>query len=318
MGGGTGTFTILTGLKKYPVALTALVAMADDGGSTGVLRDELGVLPPGDVRQCLVALSRESKLMRELMNYRFEKGSLKGHNFGNLFLSALEKFTGSFDKAIEKASEILRTEGKVIPSTLDKVVLIAELATGRKIISESRIYEANLKKLKRIYLKPKSKANPKALRALKEADVIVMAPGHFYASIIPNLLVQGIPQSICKSRAKKIFICNLMTKYGQTDTFSVYDFVDQTKKFLGCDFDYVIYNNRQPSAWLLKRYAREKEHLVSTVLKKQKNVYKEKFIGGNLLNQKIAATKYPDLLKRNLIRHNPETTARLIMKLLKK
>ena len=177
MGGGTGTFTILTGLKKYPVALTALVAMADDGGSTGVLRDELGVLPPGDVRQCLVALSRESKLMRELMNYRFEKGSLKGHNFGNLFLSALEKFTGSFDKAIEKASEILRTEGKVIPSTLDKVVLIAELATGRKIISESRIYEANLKKLKRIYLKPKSKANPKALRALKEADVIVMAPG---------------------------------------------------------------------------------------------------------------------------------------------
>src|SRR3989344_3684289 len=302
MGGGTGTFTILTGLKKYPVALTALVAMADDGGSTGVLRDELGVLPPGDVRQCLVALSRESKLMRELMNYRFEKGSLKGHNFGNLFLSALEKFTGSFDKAIEKASEILRTEGKVIPSTLDKVVLIAELATGRKIISESRIYEAN----------------PKALRALKEADVIVMAPGHFYASIIPNLLVQGIPQSICKSRAKKIFICNLMTKYGQTDTFSVYDFVDQTKKFLGCDFDYVIYNNRQPSAWLLKRYAREKEHLVSTVLKKQKNVYKEKFIGGNLLNQKIAATKYPDLLKRNLIRHNPEATARLIMKLLKK
>ncbi len=318
MGGGTGTFTILSGLKKYPLDLTALVAMADDGGSTGVLRDELGVLPPGDVRQCLVALSRESKLLRELMNYRFPSGSFKGHSFGNLFLSSLEKITGSFDKAVEKASEILRIEGSVIPSTLEKVTLIAELATGKKIITEHLIYEANLSKLKRIYLKPQGKANPKALRAIKDADAIVVAPGHFYASIIPNLLVKGIPEAICKSRAKKIFICNLMTKHGQTDTFTVYDFVDKIKEFLGCDFDYVIFNNKRPSSWLLKRYAREKEHLVATVLKPSKKTYSEKFVGGNLLNQKIIETRYPDLLKRNLIRHNPDSAARLIVKLLRK
>lgn len=317
MGGGTGTFTILSGLKKYPLELTALVAMADDGGSTGLLRDELGVLPPGDVRQCLVALSRESKLMRELMNYRFEKGSLRGHSFGNLFLSALEKTTGSFDKAVERASEILRIEGKVVPSTLEKVILVAQLSTGRKIVTEGLIYEANLTKLKKIYLKPQGEANPKALRAIKKADVIVVAPGHFYASIIPNLLVKGIPEAICKSRAKKIFICNLMTKDGQTDTFTVYDFIDKIKEFLGCDFDYVIYNNRRPSGWLLKRYAREKEHLVPTVLKKQKHAFSEKFIGGDLLNRKITLTRYPDLLKRNLIRHNPDVAARLIVKLLK-
>lgn len=317
MGGGTGTYTILLGLKKYPLELTALVAMADDGGSTGILRDELGVLPPGDVRQCLVALSRESKLMRELMNYRFDKGAFRGHNFGNLFLSSLEKMTGSFDKAVERASEILRIEGQVVPSTLQKVTLVAQLTTGRKIVSESKIYEANLSKLKKIYLRPQGQANPKALRAIKEADAIIIAPGHFYASIIPNLLVKGIPEAICKSRAKKIFICNLMTKYGQTDTFTVYDFVDKTKEYLECDFDYVIYNNKRPSGWLLKRYAREKEHLVPTILKKPKKFYEEKFVGGNLLNQKITATKYPDLMKRNLIRHNPEVAARLIVKLLR-
>lgn len=317
MGGGTGTFTILTGLKKYPLDLTALVAMSDDGGSTGILRDELGVLPPGDVRQCLVALSRETKLMRELINYRFEKGTLRGHNFGNLLLSGLEKITGSFDKAVEKASEILRIEGHVVPATLKKVKLIAALSNGKKLTGEHNIYEANLTKLKKIYLRPHAKANPKAVRAIKEADVVVFAPGHFYSSIIPNLLVQGISQEICKSKAKKIFICNLMTKHGQTDTFTVYNFVDKIKQFLGCDFDYVIYNNKRPSGWLLKRYAREKEHMVPTVLKKQKRVYNEKFIGGNLLNQKITTPRYPDLLKRNLIRHNPEVTARLIMKILK-
>ncbi len=317
MGGGTGTFSILTGLKKYPLELTALVAMADDGGSTGILRDELGVLPPGDVRQCLVALSRESKLMRELMNYRFERGSLRGHNFGNLFLSALEKSTGSFDKAVERASEILRIDGHVVPATLQKVTLVAELTTGRKIMGQGAVYEANLTKLRRISLKPKARANPKALRAIKEADAIIFAPGHFYSSIIPNLLVKGISQAVCKSRAKKIFICNLMSKTGQTGDFTVYDFVDRIKEFLGCDFDYVIYNNRRPSGWLLKRYAREKEHLVPTVLKKQKHAFSEKFIGGNLLNKKITLTRYPDLLKRNLIRHNPEVAARLIVKLLK-
>lgn len=316
IGGGTGTFAVLSGLKKYPLDLTALVAMADDGGSTGILRDELGVLPPGDVRQAIVALSSEDKLMRELMNYRFSEGSFKGHSFGNLLLSALEKITGRFDRAVEKVSEILRIRGQVLPATLDKVRLIAELADGKKIVGEGAIFESPLAGLSQIYLEPVAKANPKAIQAIKEADVITIGPGDLYSSLVPTLLVKGIPEAIRKSKAKKIYICNLMTKEGHTNGYTVYGFLAKIKEFLGGDFDYVLYNNKRPSAWLLKRYAREKEHLVPTVLKQTKKPYKEEFVGGALLNKRIMVSKQPDLLKRNLIRHNPEVLARLIMKIL--
>src|SRR3989344_9268463 len=168
IGGGTGTFTALTGLKKYPFNLTAIVTMTDSGGSTGIWRDELGVLPPGDVARCLVALSSSDKLMRTLMDYRFDNGNLKGHRFGNLLLSALEKTTGSFDKAVEKASDILRTNGRVIPSTLDKVHLVARVGT-RIIKGEEKIQITKLNgPLKKLWVAPAGRAHPKALKAIAD------------------------------------------------------------------------------------------------------------------------------------------------------
>ena len=279
LGGGTGTYTVLSGLKKYPVSLTAIVAMSDNGGSTGSLRDELGVLPPGDVRTCLMALSTSDKLMRELMTYRFEKGTLKGHSFGNLLLSALEKTTGSFDSAVEKASDILRLRGKVIPATLNNVHLMAKVGT-RTIRGEERIQMSKLNgSLKKLWLSPLARANPKALAAIRDADAIIIGPGNLYASLAPNLLVRGIPEAIRKSKAKKIFICNLMTKKEHTHGFSVADYTKAIEKFLGGRVDIVVYNNKVPSEKLLKRYAREGDTITSWERLPGKHV----LIGANFL-----------------------------------
>lgn len=314
LGGGTGTFTVLSGLKKYPLHLSAVVSMADDGGSTGILRDELGVLPPGDVRQCLVALSSSDQLMRTLMNYRFTGGHFEGHSFGNLLLSALEKITGSFDEAVEKCSDILRIEGQVIPATLDKIKLEAVLKNNRKIIGQNKIHASNLTNLKTIRLQPKPKANPKAIEAIKKADVIVIGPGDFYSSLIPILLIPGIPEAIKKSRAKKSYVCNLMTKDGHTKGFSVHDFTEAIEQRINTSLDFVIYNNRQPPKVLIQRYARAGEYPTShklSPLKKTKTTY----IGGDLLHRKIIKTQKHDLHVRNLIRHNPSKVAEIIFEI---
>lgn len=288
--------------------------MADDGGSTGILRDELGVLPPGDVRQCLVALSSSDRLMRTLMNYRFPNGQFEGHSFGNLLLSALEKITGSFDKAVEKCSEILRLEGEVIPATLDKVKLQAVLKNNSKIIGQNKIHTSDLRNLKTISLQPTPKANPKALETIQKADVIVIGPGDFYSSLIPALLIPGIPQAIKKSKAKKSYVCNLMTKEGHTAGFSVNDFAQAIEKRIGTRLDFVIYNDHQPAKVLIQKYARAGEHPVShelPSLKKTKTVY----IGGDLLHKKIIPTPKHDLHVRNLIRHNPSRVAQIIFEI---
>lgn len=314
IGGGTGTFTVLSGLKKYPLDLTAIVAMSDDGGSTGVLRDELGVLPPGDVRQCLVALSASDKLMRALMNYRFEGGKLKGHSFGNLLLSALEKVTGSFDHAVEKASDILRTKGRVIPATLDKVTLMARVGS-RTIRGEEKIQTTKLNiSLKKLWLEPHGRANPKALEVIRSADAIVIAPGNLYASLIPNLLVRGIPQAIKKSKAKKIFVCNLMTKVEHTRDFSVADYTAALEKYLGSSIDIVIYNNVTPSAKLLKRYAREGDTPISWHTLPRNH----KLVGANMLARhahtpnKIRTAG----IESSLVRHDSARLAAVITKIL--
>ena len=198
IGGGTGNFVVLQGLKKYPVDLTAIVSMADDGGSTGILRDELGVLPPGDVRQCLVALSDSSRLMRSLMNYRFENGGLGGHSFGNLLLSALEKVTGSFEKAVEEAGKILYIKGKVIPITTHQVRLKMVLNNRKILEGEKEIYLSQEidQGYKTIYLDPYPKVNPRVLEEIRNADLIVIGPGGLYTSLIPNLLVEGVCEAI--------------------------------------------------------------------------------------------------------------------------
>ncbi|KKU11671.1 MAG: hypothetical protein UX16_C0008G0012 [Parcubacteria group bacterium GW2011_GWB1_45_7] len=312
LGGGTGNFTMLTGLKKHPLDISVIVSMVDTGGSTGVLRDELGVLPPGDIRQCLVALSRSDEVMRELMNYRFASGNLKGHNFGNLFLSALEKSTGSFDKAIEVASEILRIDGRVIPATLEDVQLVAYLEDGKVVRGEHTIEYQDLKNLKKIVIEPGIKANPKAVKAILDADVVVISPGDFYQSIIPNLLVRGIPEAITKSKAKTIFMCNLMTKAVHTDGYSVADFTRRIEFYMKGRVDFVIYNNKKPSTKLITRYAKKGERPV----KVGKDLPKSKFIGGDLVSKKIAKQTKGDLLKRNFIRHDSEKVAKIIVSLL--
>jgi uncharacterized cofD-like protein len=318
IGGGTGSFVVLSGLKNYVQNITALVNMADDGGSTGVLRDELGVLPSGDVRQCLVALSRSSKV-RELFNYRFTDGSLKGHAFGNLFLTALEKMTGSFSEGVELASEILQIVGKVEPITLDHVSLV--LKDGSRIVKgEYKIGHMKFAKPRpTLWLEPTATLNRRALSAIKTADLIVIAPGNLYGSLAPALVVSGLKNALKNSPAKKIYICNLVTKPNQTDGFKVHDFAAEIERLAGAEFlDYVIYNNHPPSQKLLDRYAAENEYAVEIDSEALKNAhYQAK--GADLLSKTIWQNKSaadPLANRRTLIRHDPDQLARRIMRIL--
>ena len=216
IGGGAGSFTVLKGLKKYPIAITAIVTTFDSGGSSGLLRDEFGILPPGDVRRCLVALSEEEKILRRLFMFRFEKkSSLQGHSFGNLFLTALSSIFKDDNLAIEKAGELLNINGKVLPVSLSKSHLCATLEDGTIIEGETNIdipKHDSESKIKKIFLEPKAKLNSKARKAIMEADIIVVGPGDLYTSIIPNFLVGGMLEAMKKTKAKKIYIANLMTK----------------------------------------------------------------------------------------------------------
>jgi uncharacterized cofD-like protein len=313
LGGGTGTFTILSGLKKYRFDLTAIVAMSDSGGSTGVLRDELGVLPPGDVSRCMLALSTSDVLMRDLMDYRFQSGALKGHKFGNLLLSALEKVTGSFDSAVEKASDILRLKGRIIPATLDEVHLMAQVGS-RIIKGEEKIQMTKLNgSLKRMWLEPRGTANPKALKAIKDADYIIIGPGNLYASLVPNLLVHSIPEAIRTSRAKKIFICSLMTKVEHTRDFSVAGYTETIEKYLGSPVDIVIYNNKRPDEKVLRRYARAHDTLTPW---DDLPVGRE-LIAGNFISRQLHATNKIGTPSKesSLVRHDSAKLAAQIAKI---
>lgn len=312
IGGGTGNFVILRGLKKYDVELSAIVAMTDDGGSTGVLRDELGVLPPGDVRQCLVALSNSSRLMRSLMNYRFENGGLGGHSFGNLLLSTLEKVTGSFEKAVEEAGKILSIKGKVVPVTTHQVRLKMILNNdvfldGEKEISLShQVYLG----FKNIYLEPIPKANPRAIDEIMSADLVVLGPGGIYNSLLPNLLVDGISKALRETQAKKVFVVNLMNKRNQTPGFAVSHHLNEVKRFIGEDvFDYIIVNGSNPPEELINVYAEEGELV-------KNNLFDDpRIIIADLLSNELKEVQKGDLLKRNLIRHDSNKLAAELMKI---
>lgn len=311
IGGGTGQFTLLSGLKKYPVKLTAVVSMADDGGSTGVLRDELGVLPPGDIRQCLVALSEADGIVRELFNYRFDAGGMKGHNFGNIFLSALEKISGNFEEAVRVAGMVLATRGTVIPVTTQD----ARLMSGRGdlcVAGQYAIETAELPKDPDLRLEPEVYANPKAVEALEAADCIVIGPGNWYCSILPNLLVKGVPEAIRRSRAKVVVNCNLMTKKGHTDGFTVDDFVRGIERYVGDGrVDFVTCNSRVPEQELLDRYAAEGEFPVAPVQETAKGNLR--YLPADLISRDIPVLKAGDPIRRTLIRHDPATLAALIV-----
>ena len=233
IGGGTGLSTLLKGLKNYSSNITAIVTVSDDGGSSGVLRKQLGVQPPGDIRNCLAALSNEEPILTRLFQYRFSEGSgLEGHSFGNLFISALTTITGSLEKAVQASSKVLAVQGQVLPATNIDVMLWAELEDGEKIFGESKISESK-KLISRIgYLPENPSALPSALEAIKEADLIVLGPGSLYTSLLPNLLVPEIVDALLQNTAPKIYISNLMTQPGETDGLDVYQHIKSIEKQL--------------------------------------------------------------------------------------
>ncbi|MEK6939973.1 MAG: gluconeogenesis factor YvcK family protein [Nanoarchaeota archaeon] len=312
IGGGTGNFTVLNGLKKYNIDLSAIVSMADDGGSTGILRDELGVLPPGDVRQCLVALSDSSRLMRSLMNYRFEQGSLQGHSFGNLLLSALEKVTGSFDRAVEEMGRIMAIKGKVIPVTTNKVHLKMILRNNKLLDGEHEIDVSTEidKGFQSIYLEPFPEANSRAIDQIMTADLVILSPGDLYTSLIPNLLVDGVSKALRETGAKKALVANLVNKRGQTTQFTVNAYLRELKRFIGKDiFDYVLVNSSKVPEDLIKIYEQEGD-LVQNDLKND-----NRLVAVDLLSNEIVQTQKADSLKRSLLRHDSQKLAHELMKI---
>lgn len=318
IGGGTGSFTLLSGLKKYPIELSAIVSMADDGGSTGILRDELGVLPPGDVRQCLVALSETPDMLRELMNYRFLNGGLEGHSFGNIFLSALEKITGDFGRGVEEAAKILNVRGEVVPVTLSNTRLYMELESGDVLSGE---HEINVSKkfekvgVKKVFLRPRPKANPLAVEKILEADLIIIGPGNHYCSILPNLLIPGIAEALRETKARVVYNCNLISKHGQTDLFSLEDYVDEVNGYIGSKrIDYVSYNIGKPSAQLLKKY--QSDGLLVPFLNDRPRNYR--VIRADILSDKKSLRNKEDKIAhtRAFIRHDPEKLAKVLVMLL--
>ena len=264
VGGGTGNHTTLSGLKYEECDLTAVVAMTDSGGSSGRLRDELGQLPPGDVRQCLVALApddRSTALLARLFDYRFNAGNgLNGHSFGNLLLTALTEITGNTATAIAEASRMLAIRGTVLPVTLTKSSLVARLKDGTEIVGEANIDQRkeNLDvSIDYVYLDPKAYPYPPVLEAIAKSDAIIMGPGDIYTSIVPNLLVEDVAAAINASRATKICVCNLMTKPGESDGFKASDFVNLIRDYLGTTqpLDYLVVNDSPFPNKLLERYS---------------------------------------------------------------
>lgn len=267
IGGGTGLSTMLRGLKSYTNNITAIVTVGDDGGGSGKLREDLGMLPPGDIRNCILALADTEPIMEDLLQYRFTEGTLKGQNFGNLFLAAMAEISDNFEDAVKKMSSVLAVTGKVLPVTLDDMKLVAKLENGSVVEGESRIPEEVVRigsKIKELSINPND-AEPldEALKAIEEAEAIIMGPGSLYTSIIPNLLVKDISKTISKSQALKIYISNVMTQPGETDNFSVSDHLKVLMKYGGKEsVDCVVANNGSVDRDIEERYLKEGSRVV--------------------------------------------------------
>jgi uncharacterized cofD-like protein len=306
VGGGTGLSTLLRGLKTYSANITAIVTVADDGGSSGRLRREIGVLPPGDIRNCLAALADEEKLLTELFQYRFQSGGgLTGHSFGNLFLTVMSEVTGDLERAIAASSKVLAVRGQVLPSTLSDVRLWAELADGRRIEGESNITDAQ-GKIVRIGCTPANPpALPKALQAIAEADYIIIGPGSLYTSIIPNLLVPQITSAITASKALRLYICNIMTQPGETDGYTVSDHIRTLEEVSGGKlFDAVLVQKVSPSAQSLIRYAQESSH----------PVFFDREAVMQLGYRALVANVMDEDEQTGLVRHNSDRLARILLR----
>lgn len=309
IGGGTGTYQVLTGLKKYKVDISAVISMADSGGSTGRLRKELGILPPGDVRRAILALSDlpfARKTLEEIFDFRFKGGEgLSGHSLGNILLAALVQITGSMDRAIEETARILNVSGNVFPVTLDKTNLIAILEDGQRIYGESKIDTRENKldvPIRKVYLNPKAEVFRKAAKALRESDTIVLGPGDLYTSIIPALLVEGVNEAIEASNAKLVYVVNLMTKKEETREYKASDFIKEIRNYLSGKnrLTHVVVNSRMDgtrgeiSSW----YERYGSRPVKDDLGRSKEY-------------KIVRGKFVD--KTTFFRHDPHKIAKVVV-----
>lgn len=320
IGGGTGTFVTLSGLKSYPYKLSAIVTMSDSGGSNKRIRDEFGLLPTSDIRQCLIALSAEkgrTGLLRELFMYRFEKGNgLSGMTFGNLFMAALSDILGSQEEAIKQTGKVLRINGTVIPVSFTDTNLFAKYEDGHVVSEEHLIDEPKHDgklHITELYLEPKAKVNPEAFEAIKHADLIVLGPGDLYTSLLPNLLVDDVADAIAKSRAKKAYVMNLMTKYGQTYGYTASDHIRILEEYIGKSLDYVLVNTETYPEDVLHKYENKKEFPVVDDLQEKAyyTVIHKPFVSRELIEISKA-----DTLVRSLIRHDSDKIAKELVKIL--
>lgn len=307
-GGNAMPKAVLSGLKKYPVKLSVICAMLDSGGSAGRLRKDYKLVSPGDIRRAIIALANVSPAIKDLFDYRFESGELNGHNFANILITALELATdNNYEKAFKEISRLLNIKHKVLPATLDNANICAILENGKVISNETDIdkpkHNGSLR-IKKVFLRPKARAYPKSLEAIRQADLIVIGPGDLYSSLAQILLVETMPETLKKSRAKKVYLCNLMTKYGETNNFSVLDFAKEIEKLLGFELDYVIYNNFIPEKRRIDRYKKAHPELLDLVRGGlDEPLPKNKFIGKNLLP------------KSGPIEHDPKKLAKVILSL---
>ncbi len=322
IGGGTGTFSILNGLKKYSEHINAVVTMADSGGSAKKERDEWGLLPNSDIRKSLIALadisSDNSLLLRQLFQYRYsnQKG-ISGMSFGNLFLATLTKLLKSQKKAIEKAGELLNIKGKVLPVTMDKINLKAVYENGSEVLGEHFIDEPQHDgrlAITKLTTHPYARATKEVIRAIIKSDVIIIGPGGFYTTILANLVIDGVVEAIQKSKAKKIFIMNLMTEYGQTYGFTASRFISELNKYFNTDLlDFVVVNNNAIPDKILKRYKKYQAQPVKNDLSSHSHY---QIIEADLLSSELIKRVRGDRLKRSLIRHDPDKLAAVCMKIL--
>lgn len=306
IGGGTGLSTLLRGLKDYSANITAIVTVADDGGSSGRLRREMGILPPGDIRNCIAALADEEKFLTELFQYRFTAGEgLNGHSFGNLFLTAMSEITGDLESAIAASSKVLAIRGRVLPATLDDVSLWAKFADGTIIEGESNI---PLKggRIVEVGCHPENPTTtPAVIKAIEEAEYIILGPGSLYTSIIPNLLVPEIRSAIAQSSAPKIYVCNIMTQKGETDGYTVSDHIKAIDQVCGGKiFDAVLVQGRQPSPEALRKYADKHCH---PVYLDREEVVKlgRRIVQGNVMSENP---------ENAYVRHNPQLLAKALFR----
>lgn len=322
IGGGTGTYTILTGLKKYSnLDLSVIVSMMDDGGSNRVIRDEFGLLPTSDIRQCIVALagSDSDETLRKLFTYRYEQGvGISGMTFGNLFMAALtDIYKGDQKKAIKETCEVLGVKGKVIPVTFDKVHLMATYANGKQVLGEHDIDEPSPEqgkyRITRLDVVPRARVNQDAIDAIRKADLIILGPGDFYTSVIPNIVINNLAREIAIAPGKLLFVMNLMTKFGQTSGFKASDFISEVEKYVGRIPDYCLINNTDKfPKGILRKYKAEHAELVENDL----DGSKMKVVKKNLVSSKVYIKPKSDKIARSLIRHDSNKLAKAVVDLL--